>query len=59
MLKKIELVIFKYKKKKLECPTKIKPKRRGLYSSQSLRYLAVKTDDNLKWKIKPIILQQS
>ena len=50
IFKLTELVIFKHQKKKLECPIKIKLKRKGLYPSKSVRHLAVKTDDNLKWK---------
>ena len=49
-VKKTELVIFKHKKKKLECPIKIKLSRKRLYPSNSIRYLGVKTDENLNWK---------
>ena len=43
-VKKTELVIFRHKKKKLECPV------RRLYPSNSVRYLGVKIDENLSWK---------
>ena len=42
--KKTELVIFRHKKKKLECPV------RRLYPFNSVRYLGVKIDENLSWK---------
>ena len=50
MLKKTELVIFKHKKKKLECPTRVKLSRKKLYPSNSIRYLGVKIDENLNQK---------
>ena len=50
MLKKIELVIFKHKSRKIECPTKIKLRRERLYPSKSVKYLGVKIDENLNWK---------
>ena len=46
MLKKTELVIFKHKKKKLECPIRIKLSRKRLYPSNSIRYLGVKIDES-------------
>ena len=49
-VKKTELVIFKHKKKKLECPLRIKLSRKRLYPSNSIRYLSVKIDENLNWK---------
>ena len=49
-VKKTELVIFKHKKKKLECPIRIKLSRKRLYPSNSIRYLGVKIDENLNWK---------
>ena len=48
--KKTELVIFKLKKKKLECPIRTKLSRERLYLSNSIRYLGVKIDENLNWK---------
>ena len=45
-VKKTEQVIFKHKKKKLECPIGIKLSRKRLYSSN----IGVKIDDNLTWK---------
>ena len=49
-VKKTELVIFKHKKKELECPIKIKLSRKKLYPSKSVKYLGVKIDENLNWK---------
>ena len=49
-VKKTELVIFKHKKKKLECRIRIKLSRKRLYPSNSIRYLGVKIDENLNWK---------
>ena len=49
-VKKTELVIFKHKKKKLECPVRIKLSRKRLYPSNSIKYLGVKIDENLNWK---------
>ena len=49
-VKKSELVIFKHKNKKLECPIKIKLSRKRLYLSKSAKYLRVKIDENLNWK---------
>ena len=45
-VKKTELVIFKHKKKKLECPIRIKLCRKRLYPSNSIRYLGVKIDES-------------
>ena len=49
-VKKTELVTFKHKNKKLECPIKIKLSRKRLYPSKSVKYLGVKIDENLNWK---------
>ena len=51
-VKKSELVIFKHKNKKLECPIKIKLSRKRLYPSKSVKYLGAKTNENLNWKDK-------
>ena len=51
-IKKTELVIFKHKNKKLECPIKIKLSRKRLYPSKSVKYLGLKTDENLNWKVQ-------
>ena len=48
-VEKTELVIFKHKKKKLECPIRIKLSRKRLYPSNSIKYLGVKIDKNLNW----------
>ena len=45
---KIELVIFKHQRKKLD--TEIKLDRKRLYPSQSVRYLGIKIDQNFNWK---------
>ena len=49
-LKRTELVIFKHKNKKLECPIKIKLTRNRLYPFKSVKHLSVKIDENLNWK---------
>ena len=50
MLKKTELVNFKYKNKKPECPIRIKLSRKRLYPCKPMKYLGFKTDENLNWK---------
>ena len=45
-----KLVIFKHKKKKLECLIKIKLSRKRLYPFKSVQHLGVKIDKNLNWK---------
>ena len=47
---KAELVIFKHQMKKLDTEIEIKLNRKRLYRSQSVRYLGIKTDQNLNWK---------
>ena len=49
-VKKTELAIFKHKKKKLECPIRIKFSRKRPYPSNSMKYLGVKIDENLNQK---------
>ena len=49
-VKKTELVIFKHKKKKLERLTRIKLSRKKLYTSNSIKNLDVKIDENPTWK---------
>ena len=51
-IKKTELVIFKHMNKKLECPIKIKLSRKRLYPSKSVKYLGLKIDENLNWKVQ-------
>ena len=48
-IKKNELVIFKYQKKKLDSPIKIKLNRKRLYPfmTKSVKYLGIKIDENL------------
>ena len=48
-VKKTELVIFRHKKKKLECPIRIKLSRKRLYPSNSVQFLSVEIDENLNW----------
>ena len=48
--KKTELVISKHKKKKLECPIKIKLSRKRCSPSKLVKYLGVTNDENLNWK---------
>ena len=57
-VEKTELVIFK-QRKKLGTKIKIKLNRKRLYPSQSVRYLGIKTDQNLNWKdhIKDIVVK--
>ena len=49
-VKKTELVIFKHNNRRLECPIKMKLSKKRLYPSKSVKYLGVKTDENLNWK---------
>ena len=43
-------MIFKQQRKKLHSPIKIKLSRKRLYPSKSVKYLGIKTDENLNWK---------
>ena len=43
-------MIFKYQRKKLDSPIKIKISRKRLYPSKSVKYLSIKIDENLNWK---------
>ena len=49
-MKKTELVVFKHQRRKLDSPIKIKLSRKRLYPSKSVKYLGIKTDENLNWK---------
>ena len=49
-VEKTELVIFKHQRKKLDAGIKIKLNGKRLYTSQSVRYLGIKIDQNLNWK---------
>ena len=51
-VEKTELVIFKHKKKKLECPKRIKLSRKRLYPSNSVNCLGVKIDEDLSRKYR-------
>ena len=50
IFKKMELVIFKHKNKKLECTVNINLSRKRLYLPKSVKYLGLKNDENLEWK---------
>ena len=50
MLKKIELVIFKSKKKQIDGEIKLKSSRKRLFPTDSVKYLGVKIYGNLLWK---------
>ena len=47
---KTEQVVFKHKKKKLECPIRIKINRKSLYPSNSVKHLGVEINYNLNWE---------
>ena len=49
-MKKTELVIFKHQREKLDSLIKLKHNRKRLYLSESVKYLGIKTDENLNWK---------
>ena len=49
-MEKTELVIFKLRRKKLDSPIKPKLNRKRLYPSKSVKYLGIRTDENLNWK---------
>ena len=48
-VKKTEMIIFKYKQKKLEGDLKIKLCGKRLYPTERVKYLGVKIDANLTW----------
>ena len=43
-------MIFKYQRKRLDNPIKIKLSRKRLYPSKSVKYLGIKIEENLNWK---------
>ena len=49
-VQKTELVIFKYQRKKIDSKVKIKLSRKRLYPTDSLKYLGLRINENLKWK---------
>ena len=49
-VQKTELVIFKHQRKKIDSEVKIKLSRKRLYPTDSLKYLGIRNDENLKWK---------
>ena len=49
-VKKTELVIFKHQRKKTDSEVKITFSRKQLYPNDSVKYLGIRTDENLNWK---------
>ena len=49
-IRDLELKIFKYQRKKLDSPIKLKRNRKSLHPSKSVKYLGIKTDKNFNWK---------
>ena len=49
-VKKIELVIFKHQRKKVDSPIKIKLNCKKLYPSKSVKYLGIKLNENFYWR---------
>ena len=49
-VQKTELVIFKHQRKKIDSEVKIKLSRKRLYPTDSLKYLDIRIDENLKRK---------
>ena len=47
--KKTELVIFKHQRKQVD-PIKIKLNCKRLFTSKSVKYLGIKTNENFHWK---------
>ena len=48
--KKTETIIFKSRRKKYEGVIKLKLNRQRLHSSNNVKYLGIKIDENLNWK---------
>ena len=49
-VQKIELVLFKHQRRKIDSEVKIKLGRKLLYPTDSVKYLGVRIDENLNWK---------
>ena len=49
-MKKTEFVIFKYQRKNLDSPIKIKLSRKNLHPYKLVNYLGIKSDKSLSWK---------
>ena len=49
-VQKTELVIFKHQRKKIASEVKIKLSRKRIYPADSVKYLGIRTDENLNWK---------
>ena len=49
-VKKTETIIFKSRRKKYEGVIKLKLNRQRLHSSNNVKYLGIKIDENLNWK---------
>ena len=51
MLKKTETILSKSRRKKYEGVNKLKLNRQRLHSSNNVKYLRIRIDENLNWKI--------
>ena len=51
-VKKIEMVLFKSKQKKIKGDLKIKLCGKRIYPTESVKYLGVKVDTNLSWQYR-------
>ena len=49
-VKKTETIIFKSRRKKYEGVIKLKLNRQRLHSSNNVKYLGIRIDENLNWK---------
>ena len=49
-IKRTETIIFKSRRKKYEGVIKLKLNRQRLHSSNNVKYLGIKIDENLNWK---------
>ena len=49
-VQKTELVIFKHQEKKIDIEVKIRLSRKRLYSTDSVKYIGIRIDENLNWK---------
>ena len=51
MLQKTEVILFKTKQKPCDTDLRLKLCRKRLYKTKYLRYLGIKIDENLNWKV--------
>ena len=49
-MQKIKLVFFKQQRKKIDSEVKINLRRKRLYSTDSVKYISIRTDEKLNWK---------